>query len=74
LAAKPFSLEITLMVFCVWPTLGNDDNSGTKLSPWRTQEHARRTAKPGDEIWINDGRGFVRLESQRPDNGRAHDA
>ena len=34
---------------------GNDANSGTKSSPFRTIQKAANVAKPGDKIWIGGG-------------------
>jgi hypothetical protein len=47
--------------------IGDDNNPGTVLSPWRTEEHARRQAhKILDEIYINrgDGKGYVLAQAR----------
>ncbi|MEK5238362.1 right-handed parallel beta-helix repeat-containing protein [Paenibacillus sp. FSL L8-0470] len=49
---------------------GNDDNAGTKKSPWRTLQHAADSAKPGSTVYVRGGVYKQKLKITRSGSAR----
>lgn len=49
---------------------GNDDNAGTKKSPWRTLQHAADVVKPGSTVYVRGGVYKQKLKITRSGSAR----
>lgn len=52
---RPGDPEVSGTVFYVDPQLGNDDNTGSASSPWKTCAYAVRQLAPGDILRLRSG-------------------